>query len=300
MTINELNRKFGLRSMAKFVEGRGGLTKLVMTHELGRCELYLHGAHVTSYVPTGGKEVLWVSRKSLFEAGAPIRGGIPVCHPWFGPLEADPEAPMHGLARTSDFEVESVESIVPDGVSAVLKRRFAKADKPGRPGNYELRVRVTVGRSLCVACETRNLGRDELPLTEALHSYFGVSDVRKVSVMHLSGVEYFCKVKGAPGVEGAKPVTFKGEFDRVYTDTTVGAKIVDPGAKREINVSKRGSNSTVVWNPWTKKAAAMADFGDNEWPRMLCIEAANALSDAVRVPRGGKHVLETVIRAVTR
>jgi len=293
MTIKELNGKFGLAGAAKFCRGEGGLTRLVLRHEGAVGEVYLHGAHVTSYVPAGGKEMLWLSRRSRFEADAPIRGGIPVCHPWFGPLEADPDAPMHGYVRTSEFEVESVGLTPRDGVSAVLRRRFGKPPRPGWPGRFELRVRVTVGRLLTVAAETRNLARKQLVLTEALHTYLGVSDVRKVNVVGLAGEEYRCKMTGKAGRQGAKPLTFRGPFDRVYTNATIGATVHDPGARRDLHVHKRGSQSTVVWNPWIAKARAMADFGNDEWRRMLCVEAANALSDAVRVRPGGKHVIET-------
>jgi len=296
MNIDDLNREFGIPGLAEFREGQGDLTQLVMAAEGSVAEVYLLGGHVTSFRPAGGQDLLWLSRKSHFEVGKPIGGGIPVCHPWFGALAADAAAPIHGYVRLAELDVESVSLTEAGGVQAVLGRRFGKAEKANWPGEFEVRVRVTTaGRSLSVAVETKNVGAGELVLTEALHTYFRVSDVRKVSVTGLAGEPYWCKVTDTTGREGGEPVTFTGQFDRVYKGAVGETVLHDGGMGREIRIAKRGSRSTVVWNPWIEKAAAMADFGDDEWPEMLCIETANALDDAVRIAPGASHEMETVL-----
>ena len=300
MELEELNRQFGIPGVAEFQYGNGGLTKLVMSGQGSVAEVYLLGGHVTSFRPAGRADVLWLSEKSNFEVGKAIRGGIPICHPWFGPLEADPAAPMHGYVRLTELDVESVSLTDDDGVEAVLGKRFEKPAGMNWPGDYELRVRVTVGRSLTVAVETKNIGADELVVSEALHTYLAVSDVRKVSVTGLAGEAFWCKVTSTAGVESDEPVTFGGEFDRVYKGATGEVVLHDAGMGREIHVAKRGSRSTVVWNPWIKKAAAMADYGDDEWPGMLCIETANALEEAVRIAPGQTHEMATTVTVGSR
>ena len=295
MNIEDLNRQFGIPGVAEFEDGNGDLARLVIAAEGSVAEVYLLGGHVTSWTPAGGQDVLWLSRASLYEIGKPIRGGIPVCLPWFGPLDGDPSAPIHGYVRLTLLNVESVVMNDDCSVSAVLWRKFEEPPAENWPGNFELRVRVTVGRSLSVAAEMLNLGQKDLVLREALHTYFRVSDVRKVSVTGLAGAGYWNKVTGTRAVQGPDPLTFAAQTDRVYLDSAGEVVLHDPQMGRDIRIAKRGSKSTVVWNPWIEKAAAMPDFGDDEWPEMLCIEAANALDDAVPIPPGKTHTMETII-----
>jgi len=295
MSLDELNRQFGIPGVAAFEEGQGGLTKIIMSAAGSVAQAYLLGGHVTSWIPPGGKDVLWLSRESRYGIGWPIRGGIPVCHPWFGALDGNESAPMHGYVRVIPLGVESVELCQDGGVTATMWAKFSQPAGVNWPSDFEVRVRVTVGRSLSVAVETLNCGQADLVLSEALHSYFRVSDVRNVSVTGLASGAYWSKVTGSEGVQNPEPLTLAAETDRVYKHSTAPVELHDPHLGRTILIAKRGSASTVVWNPWIEKAAAMPDFGDDEWPEMLCIETANALGDAVTIPPGEAHTMETCI-----
>ncbi len=295
MTIEELNRQFGIPGVVEFEDGNGDLTKVVIAAAGSVAEVYLLGGHVTRWLPEGGRDVLWLSRQSQYEVGKPIRGGIPVCLPWFGPLEGDPSAPMHGYVRLALMNFESVTMNDDGGVSVVLRRKVQEPPGENWPGDFELRLRIAVGRSLSVSAEMLNLGQRDLVLSEALHTYFRVSDVRKVRVTGLAGERYWDKVLDARAVQGPEPLTFSAQTDRVYGSSAGEVVLHDPQMGRDIRIAKRGSKSTVVWNPWIDKAAAMPDFGDAEWPDMLCIETANALDDAAAVPPGKMHVMETII-----
>jgi len=299
MSIDGLNRQFAIPGVAAFEQGEGGLTKIVMSAAGSLAEAYLLGGHVTSWAPAGGKDVLWLSRLSRYAIGQPIRGGIPVCHPWFGALEGNESAPMHGYVRLMPLDVESVELCEDGGVTAVLGAKFSQPAGVNWPSDFEIRLHITAGRSLSVAVETVNCGQADLVLSEALHSYFRVSDVRNVSVTGLAGQAYWRQVAGGEGVQGPEPLTLTAQTDRVYKHSTAAVEIHDPHLGRTIRIAKRGSRSTVVWNPRIEKAAAMDDFGDDEWPEMLCIEAANALDDAVTVPPGEAHVMEMRISVGT-
>lgn len=260
--------------------GKGDLPVVRVATEAARGEVYLLGAHVTDWTPAGREPVLWVSAKSNFAAGTPIRGGVPVCAPWFGPGRHGDKQPPHGWFRTSDWELVGAE--VADGEARL---EFTLAGPDGVSARYA----VTLGRSLRLEL-TVTAGESALDLEEATHAYFAVSDIHGVRVDGLDGASYVDKAPGgaAENVQSG-PVTFTGETDRVYAHTG-SATVIDPNG-RHITLAKKGSNNTVVWNPWIDKSAAMPDFGDDEWPQMMCLEAANALDGYVALQPGESHTM---------
>jgi len=278
-TIDELNRDFSAGGAATFEAGQGGLTRAVVRAREGEAHIYTHGAHVTHWQPAGAKPVLWVSKGSWFGPEKPIRGGVPVCLPWFGPHPTDKDAPNHGWARLLPWRVESVQKQGDGSVS--LRLTIARDD-------FAFTHEIIVGKTLAMTLVVRNTSAQPAYVTEALHTYFSVSDVRKISVEGLEGVTYLSKVEGGRFASD-KPVTFTRETDRVYFGTDASCQLRDPGLGRTIIVSKKGSASTVVWNPWIEKSAAMPDFGNDEWPGMVCIETANALDDAITLAPGEEH-----------
>ena len=280
---------------ATLQRGRGGLERLVVDTPACAGEIYLHGAHVTGWQPRGEAPVLWLSDHSAFEAGRPIRGGIPICFPWFGPHAADPARPPHGFARLAAWSLERVTREA-DTVTAVLSLAVT-AGEPLWPHAAALRLEASFGRELAVAFSVDNLGTSACPVAEALHTYVAVGDIRQVTLLGLAGVGYVDKVRGgARGVQGEAPLAFDGETDRPYLGTSGAVTIVDPVRSRRIVVEKEGSRTTVVWNPWIAKARAMPDFGDDEWTAMVCVEAANALDDAFTLAPGASHTLRTRLR----
>ncbi len=283
---------------ARLEPGPGGLERLVLDAAEGEATVFLHGGHVSHFQPKGEKPVLWTSAESRFESGKPIRGGVPVCFPWFGPKAGAPEAPMHGFARILPWAVKDVGRDA--GVlRAVLELTPQAAARGGFPHELGLELAVTVGRSLRLELAVKNVDAGPARFEEALHSYFAVSDVRQAKVRGLEGVAYLDKTAGMarkPGEPG--PIAITAETDRVYLETTGTVTIDDPGWQRRIVVSKTGSATTVVWNPWIARAKAIADFGDDEWPRMLCVETANAGDAAITLAPGATHVMTAEIAAL--
>jgi len=301
MTIEELNERYEIPGTARFEAGPGGMTQLDIRTQGHQAQLMLHGAHVTHFCPAGGEPALWMSRRSWFAPGKPIRGGVPVCFPWFGPKDGAPNAPNHGFARVWEWAVESLTRA--PGGRVIVTLRLAADDRTRGywAGDFELRHTVTVADSLTMALETRNVGAAPFTICEALHSYFRVSDIRKVSVAGLAGVTYLDKVApGGRGLGGAEAITFSGETDREYLNSQGTCEIDDPGLRRRIMVAKSGSDSTVVWNPWIAKAARMPDFDDDEWPGMLCVETANAADNAVTIAPGASHTMEARVSVKQR
>jgi glucose-6-phosphate 1-epimerase len=285
-----------LPSAVTLSEGKGGLPVLDISTPAATGQLYLHGAHVTSWTPAGQDPVIWMSKASKFADREPIRGGVPICWPWFGAGREPGLAPAHGFARLADFTLVGAEEDAAGVVTLTL--RLTDADSSGLPGAehfskpFELTYTVTFGPELTLALSVRNTGTEEFSFEEALHTYLTVKDVTAVTVEGLDGARYLDKTSGAGSglVTQGGPVTFDGETDRVYHSTGT-ATVVDPALARTIAATKENSANTVVWNPWTAKAAAMADYDDAEWPTMVCVEVANALEDAVTLAAGESHTM---------
>jgi D-hexose-6-phosphate mutarotase len=295
MTIDELNRRFGIEGRVRFVEGEGGLAKALLTSEHGAGSVFLHGAHVASFQPVGEDPVLWMSPASKFTGGKAIRGGIPVCWPWFGDHPSDGSKPAHGFARTSAFKVD--ESRLGDDGRVRLGLLLVDDEKSRSlwPHPFELRIIVGVGRDLVVTASVRNTGSIPFTYTCALHTYLDVADVSKVSVLGLEGTSYLDKFDGGKEKSNEGSLRIAGPTDAVFLDTDKKCVVVDPGRARRLTVGKRGSRTTVVWNPWEDKAASMADMGPGTHKGMICVEAANAGDDVVEVAPGATHLLETRI-----
>ena len=277
--------------------GRGGLARLSIDTNICAAELYLHGAHLCRWQPRSQPHpVLWMSEASRFEAGAPIRGGVPICFPWFGPRAGDPSAPVHGVARISAWNLDGA-ALEPDG-SVVIRLGLVCGTHASPHVLHDLRLayELRLGRDLSMALTVTNPADVPTTFEEALHTYLAVGDVRQVSVAGLEGVTYVDKVDGAKRKTQADAlITVGAETDRLYLDTGAAVTLEDPGLGRRIRVEKTGSRSSVVWNPWVAKSRAMADFGDDEWQGMICIETANAADNAVTVPPHASHRMTATV-----
>ena len=274
----------------------GVLPRLLVKGTWGTGAVYFQGAHVAAWHPAASKTpVLWMSKKSSLQAGKAIRGGVPICFPWFGPHPVG-TAPLHGFARVLPW------TLVGAGESAegtTLELELAgEGIAPEWPHRFVATHRIRLGAALRMALEVRNTGSVPFSFEEALHSYFGVGDVRQVRVTGLERTEFLDKVGGfTRRSQGDDPVRFTGETDRIYLDTRAACVIHDPAGRREITIAKTGSDATVVWNPWIDKARAMPDFGDEEWPEMVCVETCNVNVHARTLAPGESHVMTAELAA---
>jgi glucose-6-phosphate 1-epimerase len=303
-SVAELQQRFSVPGVT--VEpGQGGLTRVTVETAIAAGHVYLHGAHVTHYQPRGRGPVLFVSGKSHFAAGKAIRGGVPVIFPWFGAKADDPKAPQHGFVRNVPWKLRGITA-GPDGAVAVTFAFGPSAEtRKVWPHEFELLYAITFGAALEMSLQVRNAGTTPFRYEEALHTYLAVADVRKATIEGLGGREFIDKVDGfRRKTQPPGPFTLDGETDRVYLNTPDTVVVNDrnatepAGGVRMLSVEKQGSASTIVWNPWIAKAKAMADFGDDEWPRMLCVETANAAENAVTLQPGKTHTMRAAVRAV--
>lgn len=272
--------------------GPGGLDRLKLEAAEGEAHAFLHGGQVSHFQPKGERPVLWLSRESRFERSHAIRGGVPVCFPWFGAKAEDAQAPMHGFARILPWDLVEVTRDSSGRLEARLQLTAEAAARGGFETELGVSLTIGVGRSLRLTLAVHNAGAAPARFEEALHSYFAVSDVEQVRVHGLEGTSYLDKTQAMARKRGAAgPVAISAETDRVYLDTTATVTIEDPGWSRRIAIKKTGSASTVLWNPWVAKARAMPDFGDDEWPQMLCVETANVGEQAKTLAPGETHAM---------
>ena len=263
-------------------------------------EFYLQGAHLARWQPAGFSGVLFMSEQSEFTPGQAIRGGIPICFPWFGPrtfgAEEYPKSPSHGFARTAEWAL-AFAALLPgaDGGDRLSLTLTLGPDDTSRAlgyDNFRVACEILLGRELTVRLTVANPGDAPLHFEEALHSYFAVADVRETALTGLEGAAYLDKrdegkAKRAP--DG--PLVLDRFTDRVFPVHEAAATLADRGNQRVIVAEKEHSGTTVVWNPWTEGSAGFKDLGNDEWPGFVAVEAANTGEQAITLAPGATHTM---------
>lgn len=290
--IEALNQQYGLDEYLIFKEGAGGLAFAEINNGSASAEIYLHGAHITSFIPHGQKPVLFLSSLSQYETGKAIRGGIPISWPWFADHPTDSSKPAHGFARISLWEVRGTH-IISEAETRIV---FGLVDNEStlKLWNYrfDLELSVIVGKELISQLTMTNSGNKDFTVTSAFHSYYLVGNVDKIAIYGLEGANYTDKVANFSEKKQNGPIRIINETDRIYLDTANDCVIEDPVLKRKIRVHKSGSNSTVVWNPWIEKSHQMKDLGDQDYLNLVCVETTNAGKDIITISPGKQHNLE--------
>ncbi len=279
-----------------FLEGNGELPKIEITTAWSEAEIYLHGAHVTNFQRKGEPPLLFMSQCSRFQAGSPIRGGIPIIFPWFGAREGQPQ---HGFARTKSWDLKQI--IPQPSGEIIVKLCLPDCPEAAFWPKFTAEYVVTVGKTLSAELIITNASADQdFTFENCLHTYFTVGDINAVSVSGLKGVEYLDKTDNfARKRETADHIKISREVDRTYLDTSSTVEIHDSKLRRKIIVEKSASNSTVVWNPWVAKSQQMPDFGDEEYPGMICVESGNVADNRVTLPAGISTCLKIVLSTVS-
>ncbi|MFK3771411.1 D-hexose-6-phosphate mutarotase [Pseudomonas sp. NPDC089406] len=262
------------------------------------------GAQILSYQRVGEPPLLWLSEDAILRQGKSVRAGVPVCWPWFGNLQRNPEpvqamytgsdAPAHGLARTRDWQLLAADQ-QGEGLSVTFTLPQAQGQLPGWAHNVVLTLQVELASDLKLTLISRNHGDSPVTISQALHSYFAVSDVRQAQVEGVEGLSYIETLADWQQRQQHGALGFAGETDRIYLDTPQTLSIVDPQWQRRIILTSSGSRSAVIWNPWTERAKELPDMADDGWQRMLCIETANVWDDVVELKPGASHALGLVI-----
>jgi len=297
--VADLNAHFGIPGAAQVVAGNGGLAKVVVSAPNATGEIYLHGGHVTSWVPKRTSGVLYCSPHSFWQEGRAIRGGVPICFPWFGDKADDPAAPAHGFVRTKAWELESIGV---NGVDVVVTMATESNDDTRKwwPSEFRLVCRATFGVELKLELIVSNAGSTPFSFEEALHAYFRVGDAETAFVNGLDATDFIDKTDHRTRKTHHGELRFSAETDSVFLNTQHPVELTDPAMQRRIALQKQNSLTTVVWNPWADKSRSMSDLGEGEWKNFICIETSNVGPHAVQLTPGQQHIMTATVRVVSQ
>jgi len=292
--IDELNAQFGIKEVAEIVPGEGNLPRINIRNKVAQADIYLHGAQITSWHPKGADEVLFLSRKSRFEDGKAIRGGIPVCFPWFRGKADNPEAPAHGFVRTKAWQVISIQQ-EENRIVITLSTESNEQTHRWWPHNFRLVHRISVGTELKLELTATNTGSSSMHFEEALHTYYYVGETEKIRISGLDGIRYLDNTDANREKVQQGDVIIAQSIDNAYFNTENTVELFDPILGRRLQTAKANSRTTIVWNPWEKGAKALADLGDDEWRQFACVEASNILGNGVSLAPGEDHTMTAII-----
>jgi glucose-6-phosphate 1-epimerase len=300
MDLKQLNDHFGIHDVLRF-DQHEGLARAIVTAPAASATVYLQGAHITHWQPAGQQPVLYLSQKSDFASGKPIRGGVPIAFPWFATdskadrFEGKP-GPSHGFARIQDWTL-SFAALSGEDLHLTFTLGPTELSRQMGFDHFRLAFELIIGRTLTMRLAVANDAQTPLIFEEALHTYFAVADVREVSVTGLEPTGYVDKTDNFRAKPAANapfiPVAFT---DRVYPNTTATCTIHDKAGKRDITIEKKNSHTTVVFNPWRE----LPDLGPNEWEKMICVETVNSAPNTVTLAPKSTHVMEAHIAVSNR
>jgi glucose-6-phosphate 1-epimerase len=290
MDIDSLNKKFSLGSALIFKQLQSGTVLIDIDTPQVNASVSLEGGQVVNWHPKSQVEpILWVSKRAQFVPGKAIRGGVPICWPWFGAHPTNPKLPGHGYARITPWEVTSTEMLNGGTVRLCLVMGPNDLSKQHWTHKVGLIVEIIVGETLTIKLTTRNESSQKITFTEGLHTYFNIGDVSTTQVTGFDGIEYIDLTKNNIRHTQNGSIAFEGELGRIFLNTQASCIIEDQVFKRRIRIEKEGSLSTAVWNPWAATAATMADLGADGWRNMVCVEGANALENALTIAPKSSH-----------
>ena len=293
--IDQLEDKFSIEGEVGFAELEEDLVFLTVSNKYADADICLYGAHVTSFRPANSSELLWMSPESNFEEGKPIRGGIPVCFPWFGPHKTDPQLPQHGFARLMYWDVISTFTLSSGETMVVLQLSSSPETKAYWPYDFKAQLTVVVGPTLKVTLHVTNISKEAFEYGCALHSYFALSSIENLCIEGLQNTAYYNQLTGENGRQEEEILQIHEPLTRHYLDTESPVIIEDTVFRKKVQVAKSGSKVTTVWNPGEETSMAIADLPDDGYETFVCVETVNAFTDMVSLLPGQSHETTTMI-----
>lgn len=294
-SLSELNKKFSLHGVVSFEKRTNDIIDLIVSNQYADARICLYGAQITSFRRKNKTEVLWLSSRSNFEIGKAIRGGIPVCFPWFGPHKTDDKKPQHGFGRLMFWDLTET-AVMSDGETLIrIQLCSSEATKSYWPYDFIAEIKVLFGKTLEVTLKVTNLSSVHFEYTCALHTYYNISDIEVISIDGLSGSNYYKHNEPGDFLQAISKLKIHQLEDRHYYDTQAVCTIEDPIFQRKIRIAKSGSNVTTVWNPWVEGCSKISDMTDDAYKTFVCIEAVNSFDDAIVLKPGESHETSVII-----
>jgi glucose-6-phosphate 1-epimerase len=294
LDLTQLNEHFSIPGVLAFHATASGLIYAAITTPHAAATIYLQGSHLAAWQPNGQQPAIFVSRKSEFAPGKPIRGGVPIAFPWFAARHDGKTGPSHGFARIQDWTL-AFAALAGDDLHLTFTLGPTEMSRSLGSDNFRLAYQLIIGRSLSMQLTVANDAAEALVFEEALHTYYSVADIHEVSVDGLEGVTYLDKNDNFQAKQQHGAITISEPTDRVYLNTSSTCILHDIAGKRRVTVAKTGSNTTVVWNPWESGAAKLPDLDPTEWHEFLAVETVNAAANAIVLAPGARHVMQANI-----
>jgi len=294
LDLTQLNEHFGIPGILAFRATKSGLVRAEITTPHATATVYLQGAHITVWQPKDQQPAIFVSRKSDFQPGKPIRGGVPIAFPWFAARHDGKTGPSHGFARIQEWTL-AFAGLAGDDLHMTFTLGPSEISRSLGFDHFRLAYQLTIGKMLTMELAVANDATVPLLFEEALHTYYAVSDIHEISVNGLEGVTYLDKNDNLQSKQQHGAIVITEPTDRVYLNTASTCILHDAASKRSIRVAKTGSNTTVVWNPWESGAAKIQDLDPTEWHEFIAIETVNAAANAITLAPGATHVMRATV-----
>ena len=286
MNIEQLNTEYGVADKVKFVAGKGEFPVIEILNEHAEATISVYAGQVLSFKPIDESEVLFVSSQAYYRTGKAIKGGVPICWPWFGPDPEDKGRSNHGFVRDRGWQMREVISTQDGATQVKMGLQDTAETRKIWDYSFDLEMVITVGKILTVELITRNTDRQPFTITQALHTYFRVGDLNRVAVIGLEDNDYIDKVDSGKQKTQSGTITFSEECDRIYLDVRPELSIEDRALERKIKIAATNSHTAIVWNPGAEVAEKMADLGAEDYLNFVCVETANAANETITVAAG--------------
>ena len=295
MNIERLNANFGIQGQVNFETGNGGLPFIHVQNQSASALISIYGGQILSFKPVDEKaDMLFLSKKSLYGDGKAIRGGIPVCWPWFGPDPKGLQRPNHGFVRNHLWEVTGTMTTETETKISLQFTESLKHEKTWKQP-FTLTLQFSIAKTLVIKLVTENTGGKPFSITQAFHTYFRIGDINQIQVLGLEGCIYFDKLDQGKEKMQTGVVTITDEIDRIYEDIDNHLVLNDPANNRRIEIASENCRTGVVWNPWQK---AMVDLDERDYQHFVCVETGNIAFDLVQIPPGGENSLITSYKII--
>lgn len=286
INIDELNDKFSIEGEIGFAELEDNMAFVTIYNKYAEADICLYGAHITNFKPHKTMEILWMSPESNFVEGKAIRGGIPVCFPWFGPHKRDSSKPQHGFARLMHWNV--IETAIQPTGETLVRLQLCSSPETKQYWNHDFCAELTVivGKQLSVTLKVENTSSAPFEYTCALHSYFSISSIEEITIEGLQNTKYYNQLDGGDYVQTTEKLEIHNPETRHYYNTESTCVINDPYFGRRIQIAKSNSKVTTVWNPWEETCSKIDDMPDDAYHTFVCVETVNAFNEVIKLAPG--------------
>jgi len=293
MSTKQDFRPFNIANSVSFTENEHGLSKIIITNELADAEIYLYGGHLTHFRPKGEEALVFDAKESYVTPPKSVHAGIPVCWPWFGAHPSDSSKPQHGFARDRVWILKSTKELDTKETEVTLTLKDDEQTHTLFPYAFELELTFTIGKALSIALTTTNRDENSFTITQALHTYFAISDIKTISIVGVEETPFVDYTDNKKVKSKKAELEIHQEVNRVYVPTNASCTIIDRDLNRKIVIEKSGSESTTIWNPW--RESGIHDLPGEKYRKFVCIETTNALQDAVTLQPNESHQIRQVI-----